>query len=520
MINNTAPFNGFDITVNSSDISKLKPYGVDLVGSIMPASSPILAECVGTVLVVGSTCAATDNPTTVHLALSSFTLFPTGTTGLLFTAIFSITGTTPPGGVTIRYQNRCDPKTSSNGNLCVSFANGTTTPVPESVQTGGFDNSNTSMLPYAILTTPTTNLGISLPGAPTHALPLATYTATSQNGFNTSSTPAQLTLAASVNGTGIRPTVSLSKSVLDLTNVPRGKFNQTGSVSSTVPAGIYFATVTATYQALDMNTFTTSSLSATYSLPINVTGFKITATSPSSQPVGTAAASTITVTIYKAFYKPVTLANNTIPNLLCLTITPASFTTNGTATVSCVSTIAGTYALTITGSGGTLSFSTTATFTFQNHDVAISSSFTTTPSGQATVGTKITVNVQLQNKGTGDEMVLVTLHVDTGLTIAPAQNVTVHANSNQTVTFTWDSSSYTAKTYTLTVTIQLSHNEQNIESNSAGLGTYSLQPVSGSPTLDTTTIAIIGIVVALGVVGTILVVRRRRKSPNSSQPST
>src|SRR5712692_901275 len=328
MINNTDPFLGFDITLNSSDVSKLKPYGVDLSGSIMPAGSIILAECIGGKLILGSTCAPTDSPTTVHIAIVGPFGFLTspGTTGLLFTAIFGITGNTPPGGININFQNKCS--NTSSGTLCATVTNGTTTPVPEATRTGSFDNSDTTMLPYATLTTSRTNLGISLPGAPTHPIPITTYTATSQNNFNTSSTP-QLTLATSVNGTGTRPTVSLTTSLLDLTGVTRAKFNQTGSVSSTVPVGIYIATVTATYQTQDLITFTTSSLSATYSLPINVTGFKLSATSPGSQTAGTAEPSTITVTFYKFFTATVAFTNNTVPNLSCLTISPASFTTNG-----------------------------------------------------------------------------------------------------------------------------------------------------------------------------------------------
>ena len=185
MINNTASFNGFDITLNSSDVSKLKPYGVDLVGSIMPTGSITLVECVGGVLISGPSCSVTDNPSTVRVAVvgpSGFLSIP-GITGLLFTAIFRISGTTAPGGITIGFQDGCPSAASSSGTFCVSLSNGTITPVPEATQTGGFDNSNTALLPYATLTTTTTSLGQSLAGASTHPYPTVTYAATSQNGF-------------------------------------------------------------------------------------------------------------------------------------------------------------------------------------------------------------------------------------------------------------------------------------------------------------------------------------------------
>jgi len=93
------------------------------------------------------------------------------------------------------------PISSSSGTLCISISNGSIVPVPEATQTGGFDNSSTALLPFATLTTTTTNIGQSLVGAPTHALPTVTYTATAQNGFNTTTT-ATLALAVSFQWLG------------------------------------------------------------------------------------------------------------------------------------------------------------------------------------------------------------------------------------------------------------------------------------------------------------------------------
>jgi hypothetical protein len=727
MINNTAPFLGYDITVNSSDTSKLKPYGVDLTGSIMPAGSITLAECVGGVLILGSNCAATDNPTTVRIAVVGpfGFLSPPGTTGLLFTAIFSITGTTlpAPGSVKISFQNGCSG--TSSGSLCITITNGTISPVPEGTQTGGFDNSSAATtLPYATLSTPTTNLGVSLAGAPTHALPTVTFTATSQNGFNATAT-ATLNLAATFNGTGIRPTVSLSVPFVDLTGVPRQTFTQSGSVTSTVPAGVFIATVTATYQTQDTITFTTSSLSAAYSLAANVTdytinaspnpvtvqpagsqpvtvtvapkagfnslvklgltipaatasagigatyststisggsgtstltltttastpagtytltitsnstlggftkthnavltikaggftisatspapravgvpatstisitylngftgtvsltnttianltcslvtpasvttnatatvscsstvigtysliivgtsgpvvrstvatftvtaGFSIAASTPASQSIGTAETSTITVTYINGFTGTILLTNNTVTNLSCQAIALTSFTTSGTTTVSCVSLTAGAYQLTITAKSGSFTASTTVTFTFTNqiHDVAIAGT-SITPSGPVAVGSKITVTVQLQNKGLADEKVTVNLLVGGTLTVATMKNVTVLANSKQNVTLIWDTSTFAANKYTLTVQIQLPAGETNVESNSQVLsqdiGTSILQPVTSPPSIDMTTIAIIAGVVVAASAASLLILRRRRTPSDISQP--
>ncbi len=360
MINNTAPFSVFSVTLNSSDLSKLKPYGVDLAGSIMPAGSFILAECVGGVLIAGSACVPTDNPATVQLAIAGPLGFLSlqGTTGLLFTAIFSITGTTLPGGVKINYQNGCDTKSSSNGNFCVSFANGTIVPVPEALQNGGFDNSNTATLPSATLSTTTTNLGQSLTGAPTHALPTATFTLTSQNGFNTSIPT--LTLATSVNGTGIRPTVSLSTSSITLSGLPQS-FTQTGSVSSTVPAGVYIATVTATYQTQDLfaPVLTTSSLSATFSLPVTVSDYSLSV-SPSTVAILSPGSQSVKVTIApKAGFNTLIQLSVTIPPAASSAGIGATFSSttipggSGTSTLTITttaSTPSGTFILTVNSS--------------------------------------------------------------------------------------------------------------------------------------------------------------------------
>jgi hypothetical protein len=370
MINNTDFFNGFDITLNSSDVTKLKPFGIDTAGTIMPLGSTVLAACVATVLIGGSTCASTDNSATVHLAMAApvGTLLNPGTTGLLFTAIFSITGTTLPGGITIRYQNGCI--VSSDGDLCVAFSNGTISTVPETTQNGGFDNSDTSMVYYATISTSTNNLGVSLQGAPTVTMPKVTYTATSQNGFNNTLVNPTPTLALGViiNGTGVRPTATLLPTSLDLTGVPRTTFNQTGSVTSAVQGGVYLVTVTATYSFTSLITGITSSLSAAYSLPYNVTDYTITP-SPNPVTVQPATGQPVTITVapiagFNTLVKfgltipPATASAGVMAVYSSTTVSGGSGSTTLTVTTT-TTTPAGTYSLTIT-SNSTLNGYTTA----------------------------------------------------------------------------------------------------------------------------------------------------------------
>ena len=383
MINDTDTFNGFDITINSTRDSAghsvLKPYGVDLTGSVMPANSIPLVECAGTISIIGNSCAVNatiDNPTSVRAAVIFSSFLTIGTTGLLFTAIFSINGTAAIGGVTIGFQNHCGPfpSVSSIGHLCISISNGSTGAVPENVQTGGFDNSDTTTLPYATLSTTISNLGESLAGSPTHSLPTAMYTITSQNGFETSTAP-QLALAVSFNGTGLpHPTAALNMSSLDLTGLSAHPFTQTSSLGSNVPAGLYIATVTATYQTADLITFTTDSLSAAYSLSFNVTDFILTTSvsTISIQPPGSQQI-TVTVAPKAGFNTPVSLGL-ILPLATLSAGIGASFSTQtiqggtGTSILTITTTPTtphGTFQLTITGNSTLNGFS-------RNHIAVIS----------------------------------------------------------------------------------------------------------------------------------------------------
>src|SRR5467141_1762091 len=93
------PINGFDITVLANRTA-LRPAGIDLTGTIVPSPTSIVIECVGSSLVIGPTCLATDTTDTIQLAVSGAPgVLSTATTGLLFTAIYNITARTPASGI-------------------------------------------------------------------------------------------------------------------------------------------------------------------------------------------------------------------------------------------------------------------------------------------------------------------------------------------------------------------------------------------------------------------------------------
>jgi len=178
-IQNSDGFNGFDITL-LADRTILKPAGVSLTGSVLPGPQTILVECLGGILVQGSTCSTTDTPNTLHLAAVECLgcpLTPTPTTGLLFTAIYNITGTT--SGIPLGFQTGCTPPTSvPNNNTCVTLANGGITPIPETVQTAVFNNAPPPPPDFSLSVSPTT---LTIPKGSSG---IATITITSLNGFS------------------------------------------------------------------------------------------------------------------------------------------------------------------------------------------------------------------------------------------------------------------------------------------------------------------------------------------------
>src|SRR5207249_12174113 len=146
----TDPMNGFDITLLAPHAT-LVPTGIDVTGSSLGAGPTILAECLQGVLVAGSVCQASDTIDTLHLAaVAAPGALPGGTTppgasGLLFTAIYNIVGSSP--GLTLGYQTNANSGLTNCTNTsvpgtCVNISNGTITPVSETAQTGSFTSSS------------------------------------------------------------------------------------------------------------------------------------------------------------------------------------------------------------------------------------------------------------------------------------------------------------------------------------------------------------------------------------------
>jgi len=141
VVNSSAGLGGFDITL-FADHTILKPWKIDLTNTVLVGVPVIFLECVGGQLISSAgSCSGRDTADTIELsatsALGSANTNPP-TTGLLFTAIYNVTGTTVSTPMT--FQTGCT-NTSVSGGLCVTIANGTPTPNPETAQSAKFSDS-------------------------------------------------------------------------------------------------------------------------------------------------------------------------------------------------------------------------------------------------------------------------------------------------------------------------------------------------------------------------------------------
>jgi len=151
------------------------------------------------------------------------------------------------------------------------------------------------------------------------------------------------------------PSPGLS-AILSPTSVIGGSGTSTLDVTAPI-AGTYTVTVTGTSGALAHTTAV---------ITVNVVDFTITASSPNPVAAGQPAISTISLTALNSFAGTVDFSNSSPVGLTCDPFVPLSVTGSGTTVLSCSSTTAGDYPVTVTGTSGSLAHSATATFSFTN----------------------------------------------------------------------------------------------------------------------------------------------------------
>jgi hypothetical protein len=181
-VNGSAGLDAFSIILVSNS-STLQPAGVDLTGTVLQGTPQVLLECLSDVLVQGTSCSSVDNGNTLEFAASSALgqpLTAAPTTGLLFTAIYNIVGSTS-GPISIGFQTGCGTTTSVSDGSCVTVANGSTSPDGELLQAALFDNSaGNSVLSWYYEQVTSNDVTVPLNAASGNAVNL---TASAPNGF-------------------------------------------------------------------------------------------------------------------------------------------------------------------------------------------------------------------------------------------------------------------------------------------------------------------------------------------------
>jgi len=242
-IQNSDGLNGFDITL-LADHTILKPAGADLTGTVLPGPQTVLVECLSGILVAGNVCPSTDTVDTLHFAAVSppGTISSTPTTGLLFTAIYNVTGLT--SGIPLGFQTGCSPSSVSGTTICVDIANGGLNPVPETVQTAIFTTTGDFSITAnpVSLTIPrgssgTSTITIASLGGFSGTVTLSeSVTPSIRHGLSASLSPNSVTIASGGSG-------SVVLTVSTLKNTPTGSYSvmvvgTSGNISHSVNVSI------------------------------------------------------------------------------------------------------------------------------------------------------------------------------------------------------------------------------------------------------------------------------------------
>jgi hypothetical protein len=501
--------NGFDITVKA-DHTVLRPFGVDLTGSLIPAAGRIvLVECVGGTKVAGSACASTDTVDTIRLAATASNFFTTPpTVGLLFTAIFNIVANST-GSIPVTFQTGCSA--TSNTPNCVTIENGTTQAVPETLVTGTY-TTPTAGVPYFITSTNATSLQLFAGVTNSRS---ASLTIVPKNGFSCFTLNCVDFEATAAATSGL--TVSVSPpSISD-----GGTATLTVSATKFTAGGTHYVSL---YTLVDPATanglFIPANIGTFLNITVYITDFTLSS-SVSSLTIVPAASATATVTLTSvsgftgivSLTAPVT-GSGPIPSLpktsfslTSLLVKPGG-TNSSTLTVAMNSTvISGTFTVTVTAKISALIHKAIITVSPSVPNIVITSFTMSTTS--ATVGQTITISVTLSNTGSITANFQLTAKYGT-MTIGGPTNITLAAGATQTYDFTWNTGGYATGSDVVTATVSGGNVPTAVTSTPQTVAlTAPSQPFLSGSLLY----IIIGVIVAAIVaIALILLLRRRSKA--------
>ena len=322
--------NGFNVVLLANHTA-LAPVGVDLSGSVLLGQPTIVVECLRGILVVGSVCSGNDTIDTLDFAVAGGLglMTATPTTGLLFTAIYNVTGTTAPGGIPFGYRTRDCNGTSVPG-ICITIPGNNPSPNPETAQGATFDDSTPP--PSVTVSANHLSFGPEFPGTAN----IANITATAGTNYPTfGATDAVTFTTAATSGL----TATLAGTNPCVTNGASCSVNLT--LSAAAP-GNYFVTVSGTYATTD-SLGNPDTLASTVKLGVAVDDFGFTI-SPTTISFGSGLTGTATITLtgLNGFAGTVTISSGTIipPTTPPLTISysPASVTLTAGATMTSTAT--------------------------------------------------------------------------------------------------------------------------------------------------------------------------------------
>jgi hypothetical protein len=231
VVNASDSLNSFEITLLTNN-AFLKPAGYSMTNSVLKQPLSTVAACIGN---TGLGCTTTDSANTLHIGVGSQTPTFSPATGLLFTAIYNITGNTY--NAPISFQTGCGA-TSVAGGVCVTIGGGSPQPLSETIQTAKFTDllyfDFQPLFPFVPLTIPLGSTDSSL-----------TLNVTSINNFQ-----GTVNLAVSIPSSPPGITVVFSKNPLKVNITSPSNvqdFSQvTVTVASTANPGNYILNFTAT----------------------------------------------------------------------------------------------------------------------------------------------------------------------------------------------------------------------------------------------------------------------------------
>ena len=267
-----------------------------------------------------------------------------------------------------------------------------------------------------------------------------------------------VTISTTVSG-GFNNAVALSAS-----GQPSGTtvaFNPTsiaapGSGSSTMTITVGASTAAGTYPITVTGTGGSTTHTTTVTLTVTTTGFSISA-SPSSTTIAQGGSGNVTITtaISGSFNSAIALSASGQPTGVTVAFNPTSIAApgSGTSTMSitvAASTVAGTYPITVSGTGGSTTNTTTVTLTVTAPDFTIAASPTSTTITQGTAG-NVTITTTVAG-GFNSAVALSASGQPTGVTVAfNPTSIAAPGSGSSTMTITVAASAATG-TSTITVT--------------------------------------------------------------------